>query len=344
MKSLRLLAPLVIAAMLTACHDLPDYDNTATGNFDALWTEMDRHYCFFEEKGIDWQATGERYRSQIVPGMGRQALFRVMADMLGELRDGHVNLSAPFGTSYYRGWWSDYPADYQPRLVEQYYLGFSYSQLADVSYAPLLCGIGYVRWPSFEMSLGHGNIDYILSAMASCQGLIIDIRDNGGGNVDNADNLAAHFVSTRTLGGYIMHKTGPGHSDFSEPYPIHIDPVEGGHIIWSRPVVLLTNRGTFSAANYFTGLMKALPQVTVVGATTGGGGGMPYSLELPCGWGVRFSACPVLDADGRCTEAGVEPHPGCEVHLDPLLALQGRDTMLDFAIELLTRKTTASAD
>ena len=82
--------------------------------------------------------------------------------------------------------------------------------------------------------------------------------------------------------------------------------------------------------------MKYLPDVTIVGATTGGGSGMPFSSEIPNGWGVRFSACPMYDAKGICIEQGVEPTEGCAVDLDPAAALQGRDTMLDFAVALLT--------
>ena len=83
--------------------------------------------------------------------------------------------------------------------------------------------------------------------------------------------------------------------------------------------------------------MKSLPQVKVVGAVTGGGSGMPYSSELPNGWSVRMSACSVLDADGNSTEHGIAPSEGCAVDMDQQAALQGRDTMLDFAVELLTR-------
>ena len=73
-----------------------------------------------------------------------------------------------------------------------------------------------------------------------------------------------------------------------------------------------------------------------MGATTGGGSGMPFNSELPCGWHVRFSACPIYDAEGRLTEHGVDPSPGCAVDLDPMQALDGKDTIIDFAINILT--------
>ncbi len=343
MKS-ALISAFAAGLLLASCHDLPDYEDTASGNFEALWLEMDRHYCFFEEKGIDWQAVHDKYVGQATGNKNGEPLFRIMAAMLNELRDGHVNLSAPFATSYYRNWWSDYPQNYDERLVEQYYLGFQYNSLGEVYYALLPENIGYLRWPSFTSHLGEGNIDYILHTFNMAAGLIIDIRDNGGGDMSNADALASRFVTEKTKVASIRHKTGPGHSDFSEPYDIFIEPVGNRHFLWTKPVVVLTNRGTFSAANYFTAVMKNLPKVTIAGATTGGGAGMPYSLELPNGWGVRFSACPVYDANGVCTESGVEPTEGCAVDLDPLEALGGKDTMLDFAIRLLVDKASAGAE
>ena len=84
--------------------------------------------------------------------------------------------------------------------------------------------------------------------------------------------------------------------------------------------------------------MKLLPNVTIVGSITGGGSGMPYSSELPCGWGVRFSACSILDAKGNLTEFGVEPTEGCHVDMDVQEAVNGHDTILDFAVARLTNQ------
>ncbi|MDE5750467.1 MAG: peptidase S41, partial [Duncaniella sp.] len=78
-----------------------------------------------------------------------------------------------------------------------------------------------------------------------------------------------------------------------------------------------------------------LPLARVGGAVKGGGSGMPYSSELPCGWVVRFSACSMLDAAGESTEAGIPPTPGYEADMDPEAALHGHDTLLDTCVERL---------
>ncbi|MDE6802237.1 MAG: peptidase S41, partial [Muribaculaceae bacterium] len=150
-----------------------------------------------------------------------------------------------------------------------------------------------------------------------------------------SDRLVSRFTTQRILAGYMVHKTGPGRDDFSEPFAYYFSPAQEGRLMWTKPVVILTNRSTFSAANNFVAVMQYLPQVKVAGARTGGGSGMPFSSELPCGWGVRFSACSLLDAKGNITEWGIDPTEGCNVDLDPEAALDGHDTILDFAIQLL---------
>ena len=48
--------------------------------------------------------------------------------------------------------------------------------------------------------------------------------------------------------------------------------------------------------------------VAIIGGTSGGGGGMPMSYELPCGWTVRFSSVRMYDADKKDIEQGIEPN------------------------------------
>lgn len=319
------------------CHDIQEWDNDPQGNFEALWTIIDEHYCFFAEKDVDWNEVHARYSTKVAPEMTSEELFRVCADMVNELRDGHTNLSAPFNTSYYHEWWSDYPQNFDLRLIREHYFNFNYSSIGSLIYGVLPQNVGYIYYPSFSTGIGEGNLDWVLRLLATCDGLIIDIRDNGGGSMTNVEKLFGRFITERTLAGYISHKTGPGHNDFSEPFPYYYEPAAKGHIMWGKPVVVLTNRSTFSAANNFASIMKLLPIVKLVGARTGGGSGMPYSSELPNGWGIRMSACSVLDALGNTTENGVDPSPGCEVDMDPRQALLGHDTMLDFAVGLLVR-------
>lgn len=332
--------------LTTACTDEPDYKNTLYGNFDALAQIIDTRYCFLDEKGLDWDAITRHYRSQITDSTTVIGLFDICAAMLDELEDGHVNLSSYFSTSYYRKWWSDYPQDFNMRTLQEYYLDFDYYQTSGIAYKILEGDIGYMYYPSFSSGIGELNLDYILAILYNTDALIIDIRDNGGGLLTNIGVLVSRFITEETCGGYITHKTGPGHSDFSEPYEITYRPAEEGRICWSpeKPIYVLTNRSCFSAANDFVAVMKSLPNVRIIGARTGGGGGLPFSYELPVGWSVRFSASPISAPDGSITEFGIDPSAGCEVHCTDEELAAGVDAILDFALTTARRDIEASKD
>lgn len=92
----------LLTVFLSGCRDIDAPDASAYGTFDAVWTTIDRHYCFLDSKHIDWDDVGNRYRAMLRPSMRSDELFAVCARMLDELRDGHVNLSSGFDVSYYR--------------------------------------------------------------------------------------------------------------------------------------------------------------------------------------------------------------------------------------------------
>jgi C-terminal processing protease CtpA/Prc len=161
--------------------------------------------------------------------------------------------------------------------------------------------------------------------------MIIDVRNNGGGLLSNVERLASRFVNEKTLVGYIQHKTGKGHNDFSEPVARHIEPSTRLH--YQKPVIVLTNRSCFSATNDFVNAMRYCPNARILGDRTGGGSGLPFSSELPSGWSVRFSACPILDAGKQHIEFGIDP----DIHVDLLTSdvRKGKDTLIETAIDLL---------
>ena len=81
--------------------------------------------------------------------------------------------------------------------------------------------------------------------------------------------------------------------------------------------------------------MKSLGNVTIVGDTTGGGCGLPFTSELPNGWRVRFSSCPIMDNKGQLTEFGVAP----DVRVDMNENDRTSDAILDEAVNILTNSS-----
>ncbi|MCF0236758.1 MAG: peptidase S41, partial [Bacteroidaceae bacterium] len=116
--------------------------------------------------------------------------------------------------------------------------------------------------------------------------------------------------------------------------PITLKPSQS--LRWQKPVVVLTNRSTYSAANAFVMYMRQLPNVTLVGDRTGGGSGMPFSSELPNGWSLRFSASPMFTPAMQHTEFGIDPD--LKVDITAADWQRGVDTILETAIDHLKLK------
>lgn len=316
--------------LLCSCVDVDEYSDTPNGNFEALWHIIDEHYCFFDYKaetlGLDWNEVYQRYSKQFNKNMTESQQFEVLANMLSELRDGHVNLYASFDVGRNWSWHENYPQNFADTLQRKY-LRTDYKIANGMRYRILDDNIGYIYCGTFENALGEGNLDDILSYFLPCNALIIDVRNNGGGMITSAEQFAARFTNEEILVGYMQHKTGKGHNEFSNMEEQKLKPSKG--LRWQKKVAVLTNRSVFSAANEFVKYMRCCPNVTIIGDQTGGGAGLPFSSELPNGWGVRFSACPMYDRNKQSTEHGIAPDYHVDITKDD--ALKSLDTIIEFA-------------
>ena len=88
--------------------------------------------------------------------------------------------------------------------------------------------------------------------------------------------------------------------------------------------------------------MQFRDNVRIVGDSTGGGSGLPFTSELPNGWTIRFSACSITDPAGDVTEFGVAPSEGCKVDNTPLDVAMGRDMILEKGFEVLQELINAN--
>ena len=190
--------------LITSCVKETQFDNNPEGNLDALWTIIDEHYCFLDYKketiGVDWNIMRARYRQRLSKSMTNAQLFEVLAAMLSELRDGHVNLYAAHDVGRNWSWYEDYPRNFSQELQDAY-LGTDYKIASSLKYRILPDNIGYVVCSSFQTALGDGNISEVLSYLSTCNGLILDMRENSGGSLTYAELLAQRFTNERRLVG-----------------------------------------------------------------------------------------------------------------------------------------------
>ena len=312
---------------LSSCYETGDYSTDPYTNFESLWKIIDERYCFFEYKNIDWDAVYVKYNARIDGSMDRFQLFEVLSEMLAELKDGHTNLVSTFQTSRFWSWQENYPENFNS-VVHKKYLGTDYLIAGGLKYLILRDNIGYVYYGDFSSAISEANLDEMFIHFRDCDGLIFDVRNNTGGSLAYSDRIASRFMTEKQIVGYIMHKTGKGHNDLSEPYAIELEP--SNRIKWHRPVTVLTNRSCFSTTNDFVSKMRLFSNVTIIGDKTGGGCGLPFNSELPNGWGVRFSSSPMLNADKEITEYGIDPD--IKVDIKENDQLNNIDTIIEEAL------------
>lgn len=265
-------------------------------NFDYLWGEVDKKYSYFELKNIDWDEVKNTYRSMLTANSTEEELFDVLANMLNELRDDHTNLISPFNVSRYNVVLTG-PENYRQRTIAEFYIpdiwltgAFEHGFLENKE-------IGYIRYGSFLSEFSDEALDLILNRYQSTKGLILDLRANGGGNIFNIPKILGRFTDTKTLSGYSITRNGPNHNDFSNKENFFITPYSG--VKYLKPVIVLIDRGSYSATTFFALATKAFPNITLLGDTTGGGGGLPNGGQLPNGWTYRFSISQLFDLNGN---------------------------------------------
>ncbi len=275
-------------------------------NLDYLWNEVNDRYSYFELKGIDWEAQKAKYESFLFEEISDDSLFKVLGAMLTELNDAHSNLSSDFNISFF-----DIDKlgqdNYNWRTIKDNYLPDDFYISGPFVHDFVANGqIGYIRFPSYSGAISIRNLDFALQKYKETKGLILDLRENGGGAVTDVFELLSRFIDKKTLVYYSRLKTGPGEEDFSDPEPAYVSPNEG--TTYLKKVIVLIDRGTYSAGSFTSLAIKAIPNMLLMGDTTGGGLGLPNGGQLPNGWTYRFSVTQALTLDmDESFENGVPP-------------------------------------
>jgi C-terminal processing protease CtpA/Prc len=304
--------------------------DSPTQNFEYLWNDLNQRYAFFEYKNVNWQSIHNQYSARITDKTNQYELFNYLFDMLSELKDGHVNLISPFNISRFE---IDLLGknNYNHRLIRENYLSDKYYITGPFTHDFLRgTNIGYIRYESFSDYVSTYSMDFVLARFHNADGIILDLRQNGGGSITNVFSILSHFVDVKTELYHSYIKNGPERDDFSDAQPAYANP-EGQYSFTYKPVKVLIDRGSFSASSFFSLACKAIPNIELVGDSTGGGLGAPTAGQLPNGWTYRFSASKTLSLDQQNYENGVPP----DVYaiLDDTNVLLGKDDVIDKSVE-----------
>lgn len=327
-----ILASLIFGLVLS-CGELflgTDPANNPEENFQILWDDFDKHYSRFELKKVNWDSLYNIYKPKINSSTTGEELFEITSSLLSHLKDSHARIESPHGIYSYRK--KDYHHYFNLEIIYYNYLinprNFRY-----FTYGMLNENLGYIHISTFnENEDSYKFIDNIIRELGSPDGLIIDVRDNGGGNSSNAEIVASRFCDKERLYAYAKYRNGPNHNDFTELFPSYILP--DGDKQYIKPIVVLTNRYSGSATEDFILMMQVFPYLKFIGDTTAGAiGGHPITRELPNGWLYRMSTGLYYSPDNINYE-GVGTPPNIAVVISETDSLNGKDTILEAAIEL----------
>jgi hypothetical protein len=302
---IKIFALFFIIISFSSCEKLffeEDTSNTPINSFEMFWTDFDKFYPSFEIKHINWDSVYEINRPKITNQTSGIELYNILSGMIKPFKDGHVTLVSNYGqcNSY------TIPAEYYSnmRIYPQNYLSSFQSNNSNISWWPVKnYNIGYISMNTFDVKSGAfvyaDNsflvIDEIIKQFKDKDGIIIDLRWNGGGLPANVETVADRFTDKERLYIKLRSKNGPGKNDFSEWMDCYIEPK--GDEQFLKPVVVLTSKRTGSAAEWFTLAMKTLPNTSVVGDTTAGCFSPKVERELPNGWSFTLSSKIAVSAD-----------------------------------------------
>ena len=337
MKRTNILLFCLIAFAFVSCERAfmeQEEPNDAVNVFDYLWTKIDQQYAFFDVKGVDWDSVREVYRPKVYDNMDNDSLFRVCAAMLNTLRDGHTNLFSSFDVSrndsvFYKMYAEKNMDD---EVVMLNYLTVNVHTTGSFMHNALRDGkVAYISYPSFQNAISEYSLKYLVNHYKDSKGIILDLRQNGGGSIDNIRMLLSIFDNHKQPLYFSQIKSGPQHNDFTELATVYATDSCILDTPYTKPVAVLIDRGSYSATSFFALCTMGYDNIRLFGDYTGGGLGLPNGGALPNGWVYRFSITRTLALDGNNYENGVPPD--VRVILDPVCTAQGIDNVIEAAAD-----------
>ena len=159
-----------------------------------------------------------------------------------------------------------------------------------VPFSTAFNGVGYIPLQTFNENAAEEVQSAARDLVAKgARGLVLDVRDNGGGIVDQALAISTLFLSD---GQDIVSVRGRG-------IPDEVSKASGQHIVAGVPLVVLTNGGTASASEIVAGALQDHDRALVLGTTTYGKGLVQSLYSLDGGYSLKLTTGKWFTPSGR---------------------------------------------
>ena len=159
-------------------------------------------------------------------------------------------------------------------------------------------GVQYARISSFQENTGEELADFLKSKKGNLNALVLDLRDNPGGLLDQAVRVCDLFIPS----GLIVSTVGRDKSRVEREFATKRGTYTG------FPIVLLVNGGSASASEIVAGALQDHERALVMGTTTFGKGSVQTLVSLPDGSGLKLTVARYYTPKDRSIQAkGITP-------------------------------------
>ena len=332
----------ITTLILDSCKKDNQIENTPQNNYKVLWTDFKNNYPAFSIHNINWDSVYSVDFPKITNNISENAFLDVVNSSLLTLNDAHsfMIINQKESANYYDIFVRQKPFNFISwntiftKYVQLYKTNNSNACLA---YGKVINqNIGYFLVESCaENTDDYYMIDSFLSSFKDAKGIIIDIRQNPGGNSKKVEIIASRLTTKSMLYEYVRYRESANNNDLTDFQAITFNP--DGLIKYTNKVILLTNRHTFSAAENFTLMLRSLSNVIQIGDTTFGGvATSPEFKELPNGWEYAIPTQILCDNNKIAITNGIAPH--IPIWISKSDSINGNDRILEKAIEIINGK------
>lgn len=275
---------------------------TNSATFELFWTDFDQHYSLFDIRNIDWDALYSSYQPRVNEELSEADFWDLLSSLIENLDDSHTVLYDGNGHSYRSGYALNEQsiAEISEELIRTTYV----EALKEVRSEEQLAygmikgkNIGYIYLGAMD-GQNPAIIHTIIAEFSNVEAILLDVRQNTGGDDRYAAAIAKAFSDGEHLIYTVATRNGPNHADFDAKKNYYT--AYDANQTFSKPVVVLTDRKTISAGEIFLLHMKSFENVIQIGDTTAGDFSTVSNMRfLPNGWHYRYSIQKFLLPNGE---------------------------------------------
>lgn len=273
-------------------------------NFEAFWQLFNQHYAHFETRHLDWHQQYQRFQRQVTPATTDAQLLAIFQAMVAPLQDGHVVIS-PTGDLPASAQYAPFYQEFPTKALQAQFHQVTLDQLRERGFGPLVAfrstpyqiggycrskDYGYLQLNGFggmPLATFSQQLDEMVRSFADVEGLILDIRINGGGSPAYLEALVGRLIQVKQLVGFGRTRISKPRQEYTPWTAYYVAPKGEKQLL--KPTVLLTSGATISAGDHCALYLKELPYVKLIGENSNGIFSPMFGQQLPNGWQVALS-------------------------------------------------------